>query len=129
MQNKSTRPLSPHLTIYKPQLTSTLSILHRITGAFAYVFIIFLQWWITYCLFQGSFEENCFTVLMGTKLGLLALIALSFAIIYHTFAGIRHLFWDMGYGLELKTVYKSGIFVVALAVLSTFAMWVYILLI
>lgn len=116
------RPLSPHLTIYRPQLTSLLSVTHRGTGVFLALGIPLLIGWLaavaagpeTYAVVQrgiASFPGR--TLLLGW----------SFSLFYHLANGIRHLCWDMGWGLELNSVYRSGWTVVVFASLATLASW------
>ena len=117
------RPLSPHLSIYRLQLTSGLSILHRITGAYLYFGLAILAWTIfTLVYFPYILEEvgTCIYSNLFTKiLFKLMLVSWTFALFYHQLNGIRHLFWDAGKGFDLKTSYNSGKIVVALAILLT----------
>ena len=112
------RPLSPHLQIYKPQLTSTLSIIHRLTGIFLVTGILALALWVM-ALASG---EACFTRLVdclesGIGKGALSLWITAF--FYHLGNGIRHLFWDAGYGLELAKVYAGGWIVILFTLLCS----------
>ncbi|HEY8014799.1 MAG: succinate dehydrogenase, cytochrome b556 subunit [Dongiales bacterium] len=112
------RPLSPHLQIYKPQLTSVLSILHRITGVALSVGTILLVYW----LIAAASGPGAFATaagLIGSWFGRLLLLGWTFALFFHLCNGIRHLFWDAGIGFELKTVYASGWTVVAAATVLT----------
>ena len=115
------RPLSPHLQIYRPQLTSVLSILHRITGVALAVGTILLVYW----LIAAASGPEAFAVangIIGSWIGLILLFGWTFALFFHLANGIRHLFWDAGLGFELKTVYASGwTVVVAAAVLTLLA--------
>lgn len=116
------RPLSPHLTIYRPQLTSLLSVTHRGTGMFLALGTPLLVGWLaavaagpeSYALVQRGF---------GSFLGRTLLLGWSFSLFYHLANGIRHLCWDMGWGLELRTLYRSGWSVVVVATLATLASW------
>src|SRR5580704_16534899 len=112
------RPLSPHLRIYKPQLTSVLSILHRITGVALSVGTILLVYWLVAAA-SGPAAFATAAGLMRSWLGRLLLFGWTFALFFHLANGIRHLFWDAGIGFELKTVYASGWTVVALATALT----------
>ena len=118
----SNRPLSPHLTIYKLQISSALSILHRITGAFLFFGIITLAWLMIAILMQKSglaFVETSFACLADCSIFELFVLGLSFCLYYHLFNGVRHLFWDIGLGLELITMKKTGVLVVVLSLLFT----------
>ena len=105
------RPLSPHLQVYRPQLTSMLSILHRLTGVALAVGTLLLVYWLA----AAASGPEAFAVargLIGSVIGRLLLLGWTFALFYHLCNGIRHLFWDAGYGFELAAVYRSGWLVV-----------------
>jgi len=110
---KINRPLSPHLTIYKPQLTSTFSIFHRISGAFLAIMvfssILFLKIGdlnlTSYYLYRYAFFFTFYFYWLILSVVNFSLLALC----YHMSNGIRHLLWDLGFFLELSKVYTSGI--------------------
>lgn len=105
------RPLSPHLQIYKPQLSSTLSILHRVTGvALAVGFVVFVAW-ISLLAFGTEDMYDCFLTMAGTIPSKIALCGWAWALSYHLCTGFRHLIWDIGYGYEICSVTKSSILV------------------
>ena len=112
------RPISPHLQVYRPQLTSVLSILHRITGVALAVGTILLVYWLIAAA-SGPEAFASAEALIGSRLGRILLFGWIFALYFHLANGIRHLFWDAGFGFELKTVYASGWTVVALAAVLT----------
>ncbi len=114
----SNRPLSPHLQIYKPQLTAVLSIAHRATGIFLALGTVLLVYWLV-ALAQGPDSYAQAQAFFGSVFGRLILFPWVFSLFYHLSNGIRHLFWDMGVGFEIATVYTSGKIVVAAAVLLT----------
>lgn len=116
------RPLSPHITIYKPQLTSVLSIAHRGTGVFLTIGTLFLVYWM-YAVAQGPEAYASAQTFFGSWLGRLILAAWSFALFYHLCNGIRHLFWDAGIGFEIKSAYASGTVVVVVSILLTVVSW------
>jgi succinate dehydrogenase / fumarate reductase cytochrome b subunit len=118
------RPLSPHLQVYRPQLTSVLSILHRITGAALSIGTVLLVYWLVAAASGPEAYEHAQTVL-GSMLGQLLLFLWTWALFYHLFNGIRHLFWDAGYGFEMEQVYKSGKVVVWASVILTFLCWLF----
>lgn len=114
------RPMSPHLSIYKPQLTSTLSILHRATGLGASA-VLYAGGIAALFSTSHNFPEIV-GIIQNTvphSLLLVTKTALGGSIIYHTLNGIRHLVWDMGYGFQLKHLYISGYVVVALTAIGT----------
>ncbi len=114
------RPLSPHLSIYKPQITSVLSITHRATGFALFVGALVLSWWIILSVYGCS---SCITGLLFTPVGKVFLFLWSAALYYHLLNGVRHLFWDMGKGFEIKTVNKSGVAVIFGTILLTAGSW------
>ncbi len=117
------RPLSPHLQIYKPQITSVLSILHRITGvALAFGALLLVYWLVAAASGPEAFATA--QAFFGGPLGLLLLFGWSVALFYHLCNGIRHLFWDAGLGFELPTVYRSGYLVVASTAILTLLAWI-----
>ena len=124
MQDKALkkRPLSPHLTIYKPQITSILSIMHRITGASMFFGVIFLSWLVIAILMQTtglSFFETDFGGILDNLLFRIMLMGLIYCLYYHSLNGVRHLFWDLGIGINNKAVSVSGVVVVTVAIILT----------
>ncbi len=117
------RPLSPHLQVYRPQLTSVLSIIHRMTGAALAAGTLLLVYWLVATAAGEAAFETARTVI-GSFIGRLFLFGWSFALFYHLCNGIRHLLWDMGYGLELPALYRSGWVMLAAAVALTLASWI-----
>ncbi|MFM6989553.1 MAG: succinate dehydrogenase, cytochrome b556 subunit [Arenimonas sp.] len=116
------RPLSPHLQIYSKQITSVMSIFHRITGVVLAVGSLGLLW----VLVSAGMGEQAFAATqacVASPLGRLALAVYSAALMYHLFNGIRHLAWDAGKGFDLPSVYRSGYTVIALTVLATAGIW------
>ena len=118
----STRPLSPHLQIYRPQLTSVLSIAHRGTGIVLAAGALFLVYWLN-ALAAGADAFDHLRHLMEAWYGQILLLGLSFSLFYHLCNGIRHLFWDAGLGFEIETAYRSGKAVIAVSLLLTAATW------
>jgi len=119
---KINRPLSPHLTVYKPQLTSTLSIFHRISGAFLALSLI-----ASFILYQSiTANLNLYPFYWCLSLFLPSLLVFAFlniilvAFSYHMNNGIRHLLWDSGFFLDLTKVYASGKVVILSTVLLAF---------
>jgi succinate dehydrogenase / fumarate reductase cytochrome b subunit len=105
--NRGNRPLSPHLTIYRPQLTSMTSIFVRITGNALIAGALLIVWW----LLAASTSPEYFAMadaVMTSWFGQLVMLASIWAIWYHTLGGIRHLIWDYAIGLDIPTAYKLG---------------------
>ncbi|ABM60841.1 succinate dehydrogenase, cytochrome b556 subunit [Halorhodospira halophila] len=117
------RPLSPHLTIYRPQLTSLLSVLHRGTGVFVTMAAVLLVAWVM-ALAAGPEYYELLTQVLGHWLGQLVLLGITFSLAYHLCNGIRHLVWDTVRAFELKAVYRGGYMVLAASVLLTALVWV-----
>jgi len=116
-QTVDTRPLSPHLQIYKPQITSVLSISHRISGVFLSLGLFSMTIFI-FLLAIGEDSYLIWKLFSNSILGEIILFGWSFALSFHMFNGIRHLFWDYDIGLSLAASKWSGI-VVCLATLTT----------
>lgn len=119
------RPLSPHLQVYRWQLTSVLSILHRLTGVGLSLSIPFLVVWLG--ALAGGRET--FDYVLGWyahPFGLYVLAKILWAFMYHLLNGIRHLAWDGGYGFTLSATYRSGWLVVVSSLGLTALIWMII---
>ena len=122
-------PLSPFMfpTWYRFQITSALSILHRLTGIALAVGSILLVWWlISVAAGAGVFAVT--HAFLASPIGLVLLVGWSVAFFYHLCNGIRHLAWDAGYGFELRSAARSGYAVLAATVLLTAMTWLYVFL-
>jgi succinate dehydrogenase / fumarate reductase cytochrome b subunit len=119
---KIQRPLSPHLQVYKPQMTSVLSILHRMTG-FAMAVGILVVVWMLVAAASGEQAYNVFLHYVGSKVGMVLLFGWSVAFFYHMSNGIRHLFWDMGYLFKLQNAFRAGYVVLLSTVVLTGLLW------
>lgn len=118
------RPLSPHLQIYRPQITSALSILHRITGFAMVVGTMALLAW----LWGAAYSPPLFAAMYAFfvhPLGRLLMLGWTFAYYFHLANGVRHLFWDAGRGFALDNVNRSGYAAVVFAVAFTAATWLF----
>ena len=116
MKNK--RPLSHHLQIYKPQLTSVLSITHRFTGVVLSLFSILIPFSLVFISF-GSDYYQLFLQILDHIIIKIILIGTVFSLAFHLSNGVRHLFWDMGLGLSIKDSYMSGYLVILLSLVLT----------
>ena len=121
------RPLSPHLQIYKPQLTSILSIFHRGTGIILSMGSVILVVWII-ALTLGKETYSFYSSVINHWLSLLVLFGFTFGLFYHFSNGIRHLFWDAGYGYDLKHAYISGVAVIISSLSLTSITWLIVYL-
>jgi succinate dehydrogenase / fumarate reductase cytochrome b subunit len=117
------RPLSPHLQVYRWQLTSVLSILHRFSGVALSFGTILLVWWLVAAA-QGPAAYQGMQHFLASWIGLLLLFGWSVALFYHLCNGLRHLWWDMGRGLDLRSVYAGGWAVLAGTVVLTLIAWI-----
>jgi succinate dehydrogenase / fumarate reductase cytochrome b subunit len=116
-------PLSPNLQIYRPQLTSVLSITHRLTGVALSVGSPLLVIWLMMAA-AGPQSYGGLHVFLASWFGLVLLLGWTFSLFFHLCNGIRHLFWDAGYGFELAAIYASGWAVVAISAGLTLAAWI-----
>ena len=116
--NRGKRPLSPHLSIYRPLWTMVLSITHRITGVGMALSITMITWWFLALAINEEYFDVANAV-MTSVVGSFILIVSLWALSFHFCNGIRHLFWDTGKGLDLETAYRSGLVVMAGSVVLT----------
>ncbi len=117
------RPLSPHLQVYRPQITSVLSILHRVTGVALSAGTLLLAWWlIAAAASDGAY--GAVSAVLRSWLGLLVLFGWTVAMWYHFCNGLRHLAWDAGYGYDLTATHRTGWLVVAATAALTVATWI-----
>ena len=117
------RPLSPHLQIYRPQMTSVLSILHRMTGVVLAIGTIVLVYWLAAAA-SGPAAFDLAQTIIGSFIGRLFLLGWTFALFYHFCNGIRHLAWDAGWGFELDQVQRTGLLVIAASAVLTLVVWI-----
>ncbi len=120
------RPTSPHLQIYKWNISSLTSILHRLTGVVLYASIVAIVWYIIYYTYQinpAESMENCDCPMKKIldNIFALAAIGVTFSLYYHFANGMRHLFWDIGKGFDIKVARRNGYLVVLAALLLTSA--------
>ncbi|MCK5903333.1 MAG: succinate dehydrogenase, cytochrome b556 subunit [Cocleimonas sp.] len=109
------RPMSPHLQIYKLPITAKLSVLHRGTGVVIFIGLILMVWGLASI---ASGKEGWETVhnVLSSGVGQVILFGFIFSLYYHLVNGIRHLLWDIGWGLSLKVVHQSGFLVLGVAI-------------
>jgi succinate dehydrogenase / fumarate reductase cytochrome b subunit len=118
----SDRPTSPHLGIYRWQIGNSLSILHRLTGvALAFGLLALCYWLVSLAGGEQSYAEAA--KLFASPVGLMGLIGWTFAFLYHLLNGVRHLFWDAGYGFERTPRHASGWFAVLGSIVLTLCIW------
>lgn len=119
----SNRPLSPHLQVYRWQITMTMSILHRITGVGLGIGTLLIAWWLIAAA-AGPEAFAAVQAFIGSWFGRLILFGFSAALFYHLCNGIRHLFWDAGYGFSIPVMTRSGIAAAVIAAALTLLAWI-----
>jgi succinate dehydrogenase / fumarate reductase, cytochrome b subunit len=120
---KSRKPLSPNIQLYRPQLTSVLSIINRATGVFLSIGAIALVIW----LLAAAAGPQAYAIVhaaLASWTGQVTLFGCTFAFFLHFFGGIRHLVWDTVHGFDLRTIYMSGWAVVVASIVSTAVVWI-----
>ncbi|HET6927148.1 MAG TPA: succinate dehydrogenase, cytochrome b556 subunit [Hyphomicrobiaceae bacterium] len=116
------RPLSPHLSIYKPQINMVMSILHRLTGAALYFGTLLLAAWLI-ATAMGEVQFTYVNALFAHPLGQLILFGYTWALAHHMLGGIRHLIWDMGRGLQIWQVNVLSWLTILCSIALTVAIW------
>lgn len=118
----SDRPLSPHLQIYKVQVTSFFSIMHRLTGILLFLLLMILSWYfILHVYFPELLIVRYLNALLFTSVAKLAYVLCFISFVYHFLNGIRHLLWDVGLNLEITGVSRGAILLTVTLLLSTMA--------
>ena len=120
---KRARPLSPHLQIYKPIPTMMMSISHRITGMTLYAGTLLVAWWLIAAASGPAYFEWV-NGIYGSFLGRLILFGFTFALIHHMLGGVKHLFWDMGYGFEKTFATRVAKMQPVAAAILTVLVWI-----
>jgi len=122
MENKN--PLSPHIQIYRWHISSLLSITHRIVGVINLLALILIFFWLLTLSF-GESSYELFLIIINSFFGKFILIGFTWSMSFHLLSGIRHLFWDLGYGFEIKTANISGIIVIISSLVLTIIFWLF----
>lgn len=117
------RPLSPHLQVYKPIPTMVMSIVHRITGAALYFGTVLVAWWLIAAA-SGQAYFDWVNWFFGTLIGRLVLFGYTWALMQHMLGGLRHFMWDMGRGYEKHFSTKLALATPVVAVVLTVLVWV-----
>ncbi len=122
MSTKPERPLSPHLQIYKPMLTMTVSIIHRITGIALFFATLLLAWWLIAAA-AGPAYFDFVEGLLTSAIGRIILLGCTWALIHHALGGLKHLLWDTGKGYGLETIEKLAKGSLVLSITLTLVVW------
>jgi succinate dehydrogenase / fumarate reductase cytochrome b subunit len=119
---KASRPLSPHLQIYRWPLTMAMSILHRATGIALYGGTILLAWWLIAAA-SGETYFNFVNGIFGSWIGLIVLFGYTFVLVHHMLGGLRHFIWDFGYGLDRPARDRLALINIVGSVAITIVLW------
>jgi len=120
--NDFNNPLSPHLQIYRWQISSLLSIVHRISGVINLLALVLIFFWLIFLSF-GESNYELFLLIINSFFGKFILIGFTWSMTFHLLSGVRHLVWDLGYGFEIKTANVSGIIVIISSLILTIIFW------
>ncbi|MDB5478144.1 MAG: sdhC [Alphaproteobacteria bacterium] len=122
------RPLSPHIQTYNLffKITSLTSILHRATGAALVAGSLIIVYWLM-AIAHGAPAYDRFQHVVQHPLGQVVLFGFTWAFWYQLLSGTRHLFWDSGYGLELKRAKMLGVIIIISSIVAAIATWIYII--
>lgn len=121
--SEDSRPLSPHLQIWRWHISMLTSILHRVSGVVLSVGTVFLTLWLVSLTYGGESFERV-QALLSSPFGMTCLFLYNFALFYHLCNGVRHLVWDAGYGFEIDTTRRSAWAVIITSIALTAAVWV-----
>jgi succinate dehydrogenase / fumarate reductase, cytochrome b subunit len=119
------RPLSPHLSIYRWQVTMLASITHRATGIALAVGTLVLAWWLV-SVSNGPEGYESFMAVATTPVGLIVLFGFAWSLAFHMLNGIRHLAWDMGYGFNKVTATQTGSLVYVLSLVLAIGIFAFV---
>ena len=122
--NDSKNPLSPHLQIYRWQISSLLSITHRISGVINFLALILIFFWLIF-LSLGENNYQSYLLIINSFIGKFILIGFTWSMSFHLLSGIRHLVWDLGYGFEIKTANITGGIVIISSLVITIIFWLF----
>ena len=123
--SESKNPLSPHLQIYRWHISSLISITHRIVGVINLMALILIFIWLLALSF-GESNYELFLLIINSFFGKFILVGFTWTMSFHILSGIRHLFWDLGYGFEIKTANISGVIVIISSLILTIIFWLFI---
>jgi succinate dehydrogenase / fumarate reductase cytochrome b subunit len=118
------RPLSPHLSIYRPLINMMMSIVHRITGTALYFGTLLLAAWLV-AVAMGETQFDLVNGLLGHPIGKLVLFGYTWALIHHMLGGLRHLLWDTGRGLQIWQVNVLSWMTILGSISLTLALWAF----
>ena len=117
------RPLSPHLSVYRLTMTMAMSVLHRITGAALYFGTLLMAWWLVAAA-SGPNAYAAVEAFMANIFGRLILFGYTWALLHHGLGGLRHLIWDLGYGLDEGERDMLALATLVGSIVLTIVLWV-----
>ena len=120
---KNDNPISPHIQVYNWHISSLVSISHRITGVLNYVLLILVCFWVI-SLLLGEKNYEYFKIFSNSFIGKFFIIGFIWSYIFQILSEIRHWFWDMGYGFELKTTKITGTIVILGSFILTIILYI-----
>jgi succinate dehydrogenase / fumarate reductase cytochrome b subunit len=120
---RRSRPLSPHIQIYRFMITYVMSGFHRVTGAALYFGMVLVAWWLVAAA-SGPNAYGYFEWFMGSLIGRLVLLGYTWALIHHALGGVRYLLWDLGYGVERSEREFLALATILGSVALTLVVWV-----
>ena len=123
-ESPKSRPMSPHLQIYRPTISMVMSVMHRLTGLALYVGVGFLLFWFASILLGQNFYLF-FTKIMQSFIIQIVFFLFTWAFFHHMFGGIRHFIWDLGFGFDLKSVDILSSLTLILSFFSTILLFFY----
>lgn len=125
-QHTTNRPLSPHLQIHRPLISMVMSIFHRITGTMNYLGMLLLAGWL---MAAASGPDTYATAMdwIGSPVGYLILVGLSWSVIHHALGGLRHFVWDTGYGFAIRNIRRLSYATIMGSVTLTVVFWAILL--
>lgn len=123
----ASRPMSPHLQIYRPTINMIMSIVHRLTGVALYVGTLLGAWILAAAATGPEYFEYVRSIL-GSTLGQVVLFGYTWALFHHLLGGVRHFIWDTGAGYDLSTIDRLSWGTLVLSVLMTLAVWGYVMM-
>lgn len=127
MSSQPNRPLSPHLQIYRPQISMMSSISHRASGILLAAGAVLAVIWLVAAA-NGPDALETANAIFGSWLGQLIMFFWSFALFYHLCNGIRHLIFDLGLGMDLETARTTGFAAIGIAAALTLFIWIWALI-
>ena len=122
--NNSNNPMSPHLQIYRWQVSSLISITHRISGVINLLALIFIFFWLIFLSIEQTNYE-LFLLVINSFFGKFILIGFTWSMSFHILSGIRHLALDLGYGFEIRNANITGIIVIISSLVLTIIFWLF----